>query len=106
MKIFLVVAVIALLAVAGTAYVIVPRYALELIKNYDPYTFERVLEDDTIKINYAIYNNISPADYGFDAYEEVTYSSIFDGNQLSSWYVPTKESSKRTILIIHGRWSN
>lgn len=97
---------VAVSILAGMAYFMVPQYALGLVKDYQPYTFERVLEDDTMKINYGIYNNTSPIDYGFELFEEVTFASIQDNNQLSSWYVPASRSSKMTILLIHGRWSN
>ncbi len=96
--------IVAILFIA--AYYFVPQYALGLVKEYKPYTFERVLENDTMRVNYGIYENINPADYGYADYEEVTFKSIQDGNQLSSWYVPSKRPSEMTILLVHGRWSN
>jgi len=84
----------------------IPRYAVNFVKHYDPYTFERVLENDTMRVHYGINEKSSPADYGFPDFEEISLSSIHDGNRLSSWYVPAARPSQKTIILIHGRWSN
>lgn len=104
-KLALIISALIILVVA-TAYFYLPNYTIKLVKEYDPYTFERVLLDDTMRVNYGIYDNNSPADYGFGQFEEVTYSSIHDGNNLSAWFIPASKPSSKTVLLIHGRWSN
>ncbi len=95
-----------LIFVGATSYFYLPNYAITLVKQYDPYTFERVLEDDTMRVNYGIYDKDAPDDYGFDQFEEVSYTSLLDGNRLSAWFVPATVPTEKTLLIVHGRWSN
>ncbi|MDA0194329.1 MAG: hypothetical protein O2887_04580 [Bacteroidetes bacterium] len=87
------------------AYNYLPRYALGLIHNFEPYSFERVFDDDTMKVNYGIYEMRDPGDYGF-SYEDISYYSYPDSIQLSGWFVPTNSKVHDCIVLIHGRTSN
>ncbi len=86
-------------------FYVIPIKISSMIVNYDPYTFSRVLEDDSMRINYGIENRVSPADYGFENYDEFNISSLYDQKKLNTWYLPTASSSK-CIVLVHGRTSN
>ena len=87
------------------AYMIVPRVIYSMVTDFEPWTFERVLEDTTWVSTYEIGEYRSPEDYGYDQTEEVTFESVFDKVKLSAWYVPSSGSDS-TIVMIHGRTSN
>jgi len=102
---FLLIVVVLCVASLITAYWFIPRYAVGLIHTYEPYSFERVFENDTMKVNYGIYENRSPKDYGFK-YEDVEYLSYPDSIRLSAWYVQGIRNLNSCIVLIHGRTSN
>ena len=77
-----------------------------MTKDFEPYTFQRVLEDSLLRVRYGIVNQKSPRDYGFKNVEEVSFNSSLDNLELSGWYVNSAPESKTTVLIIHGRTSN
>ena len=93
-----------LVAILIIAYLFVPRIAVNMITNYEPYTFEKVLTDPGLCDKYGIFMNTKPEDYGFES-EEIDFKS-FDGTMLNSWYIPAKKPSSHCLLLIHGRTSN
>ena len=81
----------------------------DMVLNYEPYTFELVLNDtDMVKNHYYMEGKSTPADYGFENYEEITYSSVINKDiQLSGWFVHSAPSDTAPCVIIsHGRTSN
>jgi len=88
----------------GYSYVI--KTIVGLTKDFEPYTFERVLEDSVMNARYGLIDQDDPSDYGYDAVEEVAFYSSLDNLELSGWYVNSASSSKQTVIIVHGRTSN
>ncbi len=86
------------------AYMFIPGIVLDMITTYDPYTFEMVLSNDTMRQDFAIPNQNKPEDYGFKS-EEVDYKSL-DGTNLNGWYVRANKSTSHCLVLIHGRTSN
>ncbi|MEQ9426899.1 MAG: hypothetical protein RJQ09_20920 [Cyclobacteriaceae bacterium] len=105
MKKILVAAIVLLIVGLSAAYVVIPRYAFSLITDYEPYTFEKVFENDTMRVNYGIYDNSSPLDYGYE-FQEIEYLSHPDSIKLSGWFVEASKPTFRCIVILHGRTSN
>ena len=93
-----------LIALLIIAYLFVPHIAINMITDYEPYTFEKVLTDPELCEKYGIYTNSKPEDYGFESVE-IDFKSL-DGTQLNSWYIPAKKTSSHCLLLIHGRTSN
>ncbi|MGB3465789.1 MAG: alpha/beta hydrolase [Cyclobacteriaceae bacterium] len=83
-----------------------PTYTFQMITDYEPFTFDRVLGDSTWMAEYQIGDRDHPEDYGYENTEEVTFSSLKDNLQLSAWYVPASQPTDSTIFMIHGRTSN
>lgn len=82
---------------------------LEMSYDYEPHTFEYVVNDtDLVKNHYYIGENRTPADYGFEDFEEVTFPTFQDTSiQLSGWFVHSAAAdSAPTIVLVHGRTSN
>jgi len=97
--------IIIVLVVVAFYFLVVP-YFVDMITEYEPYTFEYVLEKPEMIEDYAIADNRNPEDYGFK-FEEVDYKAIYDDLNLNGWWVPSSDPSNRSTLIIsHGRTSN
>ena len=75
-----------------------------MITDYDPFTFEYVLNDPYLVSEYGIHDNNIPEDYGFES-EEISYSSA-DGTRLNGWYVKAKKPTSKSLVFVHGRTSN
>lgn len=101
-KLTIIFAVIVVLFIA--IYFLLPHIVINMITDYDPYTFETVLSNEEMREDFGIQNNSSPEDYGF-AGEEINFNSL-DGTRLNGWYIPTKKSSNRCLILVHGRTSN
>ena len=93
-----------LIALLIIAYLFVPHIAVNMITDYEPYTFEKVLTDPELCEKYGIFTNTKPEDYGFES-DEIDFKSL-DGIMLNSWYIPAKKTSSHCLLLIHGRTSN
>ncbi len=85
-------------------YFSIPVLGLKMITDYEPYTFEKVLNSPDLRENYGINGFDDPADYGFE-FHEIQYKSL-DNTALSGWYIPAKNPSPKTLVFIHGRTSN
>lgn len=85
-------------------YLFVPGYALKIITDYAPYTFERVLSDPEMRIEYGINQLQAPEDYGFLS-EEFDYLSL-DSTALNGWYIQSSRPTDKCMIFIHGRTSN
>ncbi len=85
-------------------YVFLPHIVLNMVTEYEPYTFEMVLGDEEMRDDFGIQNNSSPEDYSF-ASEEINFQS-FDGTRLNGWYIPAKMETNRCLILVHGRTSN
>lgn len=81
---------------------------VDLTFNFEPHTFDYVLNDtDLVKNHYYIEGKTSPADYGYENHEEVTYPSIYDKDiQLSGWWIPAASDTSPVIILSHGRTAN
>jgi pimeloyl-ACP methyl ester carboxylesterase len=97
---------VALLVVGWIVYSFVINTIVGLTKDFEPYTFERVLEDSVMNARYGLTNQESPTDYGYENVDEVTFYSSLDNLELSGWYVNSAPDSKQTVIIVHGRTSN
>lgn len=106
MKKWIIIAVGLLLVLAWTFLYFVPQKVLSMITEYEPYTFERILADDAMRVHYGIYDNDDPSDYGYDKVEEISFSSGYDGKRLSGWYVSSAPQSGQCVVLLHGRTSN
>lgn len=95
-----------LLLLISVGFFYVPRYTLEMITEYEPFTFERVLGDSTWIAEYEIGEYDHPEDFGYVNSEEVAFESAMDGLKLNAWYVPATTPTDSTIFLIHGRTSN
>ncbi len=106
MKIFLRVLLVLVIVIVAGFFFLVKPYFVGLITDYDRYTFEYVLENDTLRANYGLDDQTNPQDYGY-AFEEVDFETLTDGLALNGWYVPAKkEGITQTLMINHGRTSN
>jgi pimeloyl-ACP methyl ester carboxylesterase len=92
------------LLVMIAAYLFVPGLILKTITDYEPYTFEKILENPWLVSQYGIGSTKSPEDYNY-ASEEVSFQSL-DGIRLDGWFVRAKKSTNRSIVLVHGRTSN
>jgi hypothetical protein len=86
------------------AHFLLPILALDIITNYKPYTFEKVLSNPDMCIDFGINDCKTPNDYGF-RFEEINYISL-DETSLNGWYINALKPSAKCMLIIHGRTSN
>ena len=99
--------VIPLLVVILAFYLLVIPKTVGMITDYPRYTFEYVTQNPELLASFHIGDNRDPSGYGFENFQEVEYTTIYDGLKLSGWYVPsTKDSLKKTLVISHGRTSN
>ncbi len=96
--------VIAVLLIA--AYFIVPSIILKMITHYPKYTFETVLNYDSMRADYGISNFKAPEDYGFKNVDNIDFQSLYDRIQLNGWYVPAGRVEDSCIILVHGRTSN
>lgn len=78
---------------------------LAMVKEFEPYTFERVLEDPAMAEDYGIGSARNPGDYGFN-FEEISFKSYLDSLELSAWYINSAPMSNKSIVLVHGRTSN
>lgn len=85
-------------------HIYLPYVTLDMITNYEPYTFERVFESAEMRAEYGIFDNSSPADYSFE-YETIDFPAL-DSVVLNGWYIKAKRPSSRSLVLIHGRTSN
>jgi uncharacterized protein len=85
---------------------VVPEKIADMITFYDPYRFETVLNYDSMRRDFGIYNNSNPADYGFPGFVEINFRSLNDSVPLGGWFIHTAPHSKACIILIHGRTSN
>lgn len=85
---------------------VVPEKIANMITHYEPYRFESVLNYDSMRRDYGIYNNSNPADYGFPGFVEVNFRSLHDSIQLGGWFIHSAPQSTSCIVLIHGRTSN
>lgn len=106
MKKKLAVAGVFLLALAGIGYFYVPIKVLEMVTEYDPYTFEDVLQYDSMRADFGIGDASHPLDYGFGMVEDVDFGSVFDSMALNGWYIPAAAQGDRCLILVHGRTSN
>lgn len=107
MKKFFKIMIIGLLLVMGAFYFLVLPYTVNMITDYDRYTFEAVFENPELKDKFGIEENRDPSDYGFKNFKELDYTTLYDGIKLNGWYVPaSKDSITQTLMINHGRTSN
>lgn len=97
---------IVLVVALWVGFEVVSNKILGMVTNYEPYTFERVLEDEAMAEDYGIGSAKDPGDYGFTDFSEVSFKSYLDGLLLSSWYISSAKQSKKTVLLLHGRTSN
>lgn len=104
MKKFLTVFIQLVLILGIISYLLLPRFILAEITDYQPYTFEKVLSDLELRNHFGIRNSSRPEDYGFKS-EEVNFRSL-DSTQLNGWFIRAKKPSNHCILFIHGRTSN
>ena len=95
-----------LLLILTTGYFYVPQFAFQKITDYEPFTFERVLNDTTWVNEYQLNGFEKPEDFGFSNVEEVSFNSALDDLKLSAWYLPSSKATDSTIFLIHGRTSN
>ena len=63
------ISLIILIPLVLVAYFLVPRMILRMITDYDPFTFEYVLNDPYLVSEYGIHDNNIPEDYGFESEE-------------------------------------
>ena len=106
MKIFLRILIGLVIVVIAGFYFFVKPYFVGLITDYDRYSFEYVLENDTLRADYGLTDQTSPIDYGF-LFEEINFPTLTDGLKLNGWYVPAKKQGvEQTLIINHGRTSN
>ncbi len=99
--------VVVFIIVAGTAAIIwadLPHYVLDRITEYEPYTFEKVLNDTALVRKYAINGHSKPEDYGFES-TEIDFLSL-DSTRLNAWYISASKPVRRCLIFIHGRTSN
>ncbi len=92
------------IALLVVAYLFIPRIAVSMITEYEPYTFKRVLSDSVLRHKFLIGNRNKPEDYGYES-EEVSFQSL-DGTRLNGWYVAAKTPTDQCIILVHGRTSN
>ena len=87
-------------------FMMVPRI-VSMVTDYDRVTHEDVFESPEKQKHFGIGGAKSPVDYGFENFEEVNYTALYDGLNLNGWYIPsTGKDIDRCLLIIHGRTSN
>ncbi|MGB0982600.1 MAG: hypothetical protein ACPG19_01095 [Saprospiraceae bacterium] len=82
---------------------------VDMSLDFEPHTLEMVFNDtNLIKEHYYIEGKKSPADYGFENYEEIEYTSVYDtAIQLTGWMVHSAVSDTAPCVILsHGRTSN
>jgi hypothetical protein len=82
---------------------------VDMSLDFEPHTLESVYNnEDLIKEHYYIEGKKTPADYGFENYEEIQYSSVYDtAIQLTGWMVHSAASDTAPCVILsHGRTSN
>lgn len=89
----------------GATILILPHKLYDIITDYEPYTFDRVFQDEELKMKYGIGDKKSPEDYGFHS-EEINMKSVYDSVNLNAWYVESSENVNKSIVLIHGRTSN
>jgi len=104
MKKISLIVLIVLSVIIVAVYLLLPRIAVSMVTNYEPWTFEKVLDNPEIRKDYGINDCSSPEDYGFKS-EEINYTSL-DGTKLNGWFIPTNSTSGKCIVFIHGRTSN
>lgn len=106
MKKKILIGVVLLTVIGWGAYSFIISTMISMVKDYDPFTFEFVLQDSVLLEKYGLTTQDHPEDYGFDNVEEVTFYSSLDKLELNGWYVNSSPLSTKTVLIIHGRTSN
>jgi pimeloyl-ACP methyl ester carboxylesterase len=107
MKKFFKIMIVGILLVIAAFYFLVLPYTVNMITDYDRYTFESVIDNPEMVEKFGIGENRDPSDYGFSNYAELDYETLFDGIKLNGWYIPaSKDSITRTLMINHGRTSN
>ena len=87
----------------------VTKQIVALSLNYEVYTHEMVFESEEMRnVNYDIFDNKNPTDYGFKDWKEVSYTSLYDKEvKLGGWWIPSATAdSSRVIMISHGRTAN
>ncbi len=98
---------VVVLILVGVFYLIVVPNVVSMVTDYPRYTFEYVTENPDLLEGYYIGDNRDPGDYGFDNFQELEYTTLYDGLNLSGWYIPSsKDSISKTLIINHGRTSN
>jgi pimeloyl-ACP methyl ester carboxylesterase len=98
--------VIVVAILLSLAFFVIPHVVVREITNYEPYTFSSVLDYDSMREDYGIYENNNPSDYGFQTVENIDFKSFYDNTQLNGWYIPSKQASDQCIIFVHGRTSN
>lgn len=106
MKKWILITVGLLLVFTWAVFYFIPLKVLTMITEYEPYTFERILPYDSMRVHYGIDDHDDPTDYGYESVEEVAFTSGYDGKRLSGWYVNSAPGSHQCVLLIHGRTSN
>ena len=113
MKKWIKITLIAIVAIVGLAYFVglpmMMKKAATDILVYEKMTFEQILSDSIMKTeHYYIGDERSPADYGYDSVETISFNSVYDEDvKLEGWYVHSAVSDTAPCVIIsHGRTSN
>lgn len=99
--------IIGLLLVIAAFYFLLLPYMVNMITDYDRYTFETVTSSPELVEKFGIGENRNPSDYGYSNFEEIDYQTLYDELDLNAWYVPAiKSGVSQTLIISHGRTSN
>jgi len=97
---------ILVLLVMTLAYFYLPQFIYLKITDFEPFTFEKVLNDTAWIQEYEIEDYRNPQDYGYNLVQEVDFKSSVDGLSLNAWYIQAKKETDSTIFLVHGRTSN
>ncbi len=100
--IIIVFAIITAFLIVG--YIFIPRIAVSMITEYEPFTFDKVLTDTVLCRKFGIGDNAKPEDYGFKS-DNINFQSL-DETKLNGWFIPAKTLSDHCIILVHGRTSN
>ncbi len=105
MKKKLIITLSVLIVLIISAYEFVPYIVLNMITDYEPYSFEKVFDDSQLREHYGIFNNRTPGDYGYKNFDIIDFQSL-DGTNLNGWYVPSENETQNCLVLVHGRTSN
>lgn len=101
-KIIIIFAIVIAFLIVG--YLFIPRIAVSMITEYEPFTFDKVLTDTVLCRKFGIGDHTKPEDYGYKS-DNINFQSI-DGTKLNGWYIPANTHTNHCIILVHGRTSN